>query len=77
LNGALKIISLDLPLGRRLRKRFSMPHRKRWGIENLFRKVEGDLPKNKPVQQPSPRRVINRLQRNQEDILRFRSFRNS
>lgn len=36
-----------------------------------IRKVEGDPPKNKPVQQPSPRRLINRLQRRRDEVLRF------
>ncbi len=35
--------------------------------------VEGDSPKKKLVQQPTPRRLINRLQRKRDEVLRFMS----
>jgi transposase len=35
------------------------------------RKVERDAPKKKPAQQPSPRSLINRLQRHRDEVLRF------
>jgi hypothetical protein len=38
-----------------------------------IRKVKGDTPKSKPVQQPTPRRLINRLQRHRDEVLRFMS----
>lgn len=37
----------------------------------LKRKAETDAPKNEPVQQPTPRRLINRLQRRRDEVLRF------
>lgn len=36
-----------------------------------IRKVEGDASKKKPVQQPTPRSLINRLQRKRDEVLRF------
>jgi transposase len=38
------------------------------------RKVERDAPKNKPVQQPTPRALINRLQRRRDEVLRFMRY---
>lgn len=35
------------------------------------RKVAGDSPKKKPVRQPTPRSLINRLQRRRDEVLRF------
>jgi transposase len=35
------------------------------------RKGQDDAPKNKPVQQPTPRTLINRLQRRRDEVLRF------
>jgi transposase len=35
------------------------------------RKARDDSPKNKPIQQPTPRRLINRLQRRRDEVLRF------
>ncbi|MGB9179579.1 MAG: IS66 family transposase [Pyrinomonadaceae bacterium] len=35
------------------------------------RKVERDAPKKKPAQQPTPRSLINRLQRRRDEVLRF------
>jgi transposase len=33
--------------------------------------MEGDASKKKPVQQPTPRSLINRLQRKRDEVLRF------
>jgi transposase len=35
------------------------------------RKVASDSPKKKPIQQPTPRRLFNRLQRRRHEVLRF------
>jgi transposase len=35
------------------------------------RKSGSGLPKNKPVQQPTPRNLVNRLQRRRDEVLRF------
>lgn len=35
------------------------------------RKMERDAPKKKPAQQPTPRALINRLQRKRDEVLRF------
>jgi transposase len=36
-----------------------------------IRNMEGDASKKKPVQQPTPRSLINRLQRKRDEVLRF------
>jgi transposase len=35
------------------------------------RKLDRDAPKKKPIQQPTPRSLINRLQRRRDEVLRF------